>query len=136
MGWLRPGLHAFLGTAGATAPGRHSQHARLGDAEAYSHECISAGWWPGNEQLPEPAFYAYIYPEPVAFPNATVRPAGAYYHEQLHEFVLPYDVVRNSAHPELTLLTFLQSTYAAAADLAGWPRAALEARRLTARERL
>ena len=101
--------------------------------EAYSHECISAGWWPGNDQLPEPAFYAYAYPEPLGFSDVTVSPRAAYYHDELREFILPYDAVRSAAHPEMALLTFLQSTYAAAADLAGWPRAALEARRLALR---
>ena len=62
--------------------------------EAYSHECISAGWWPGGGALNEAAFYAYAYPEPAGLPEARVRPAAAYYHPQLREFILPYDAVR------------------------------------------
>ncbi len=94
--------------------------------EAYSHEVASCGFWPGNAQLPEPAFYAYIYPEPAGFRNAPVRPDGAFYHAELMEFVLPYEVVRQAPAPDAVLLEFLQSTYDAAADLAGWDRQALE----------
>ena len=94
--------------------------------EGYSHECISAGWWPGGGALAEPAFYAYAYPEPPGCPQAAVRPAAAYYHPELHEWILPYDAVRESQDPDATLLDFLQSTYEAAADLGGWDRAALE----------
>jgi hypothetical protein len=96
--------------------------------EAYSHECISAGWWPGGGALDEPAFYAYAYPEPVGLPEAKVRPVAAYYHAQMREFILPYDAVRTAADPDATLLEFLESTYDAAADLARWDRAALERR--------
>ena len=94
--------------------------------EAYSHECISAGWWPGGGALSEAAFYAYSYPEPRGFAESRVRPAKAYYHPELREFILPYDAVRQAPDPDTTLTEFLQSTYAAAADLARWDRAALE----------
>jgi hypothetical protein len=94
--------------------------------EAYSHEVSSCGFWPGSEQVPEAVFYAYAYPEPEGFRSAQVKPAGATYHAELREFILPYDVVRRSDSPDATLLQFLQSTYEAAADLARWDRAALE----------
>jgi Family of unknown function (DUF5996) len=94
--------------------------------ESYSHEVSSAGFWPGDARLPEPVFYAYAYPVPPGFPDAAVEPPAAYYHDTLGEFVLPYETVRTSADPEQMLLRFLGSTYAAAADLAGWDRAALE----------
>jgi hypothetical protein len=94
--------------------------------EGYSHECISAGWWPGGGPVAEPSFYAYAYPEPAGCPEATVRPAAASYHPVLHEWVLPYDAVRTAPDPDATLLDFLQSTYEAAANLGGWDRAALE----------
>jgi hypothetical protein len=94
--------------------------------EAYSHQCISAGWWPGGSVLREPAFYAYAYPEPAGLPAAKIRPREAYYHADLREFILPYEAVRTAARPDEMLLAFLQSTYAAAADLLGWDRAALE----------
>jgi hypothetical protein len=96
--------------------------------EAYSHECISAGWWPGGGALNEAAFYAYAYPEPAGLPEAPVRPAAAYYHPQLREFILPYEAVRTAEDPDATLLEFLQSSYEAAADLARWDRGALERR--------
>jgi hypothetical protein len=96
--------------------------------ESYSHECISAGWWPGTVGGPvaEPAFYAYSYPEPPGCEMAPIRPEAAYYQPQMHIWVLPYDSVRNAADPELTILEFLQSTYDVAADLAKWDRQSLE----------
>ncbi len=94
--------------------------------EAYSHECISTGWWPGGGPLPEPAFYSYSYPEPSGFAEARVRPADAYYHRDLKEFVLPYEAVRRAQRPDDGLLDFFQSTYEAGAELGGWDRPALE----------
>jgi len=94
--------------------------------EAYSHEVSSCGFWPGNAQLPQPAFYSYAYPEPPGFRTAKVRPDGAGYNTELGEFILPYEVVRQSAAPDTTLLEFLQSSYEAAADFGAWDRAALE----------
>jgi hypothetical protein len=94
--------------------------------EAYSHEVSSCGFWPGSEQLPEPVFYAYAYPEPEGFRTARVRPGEAAYHPALREFLLPYDAVRQSASPDAALLAFLQSSYEAAADFGGWDRPALE----------
>ena len=94
--------------------------------EAYSHECSSAGFWPGGPSAPEPAFYAYMAPTPPGFADAAVRPAAAFYSADMGEFFLKYDDVRTAADPDATLMEFLQSTYAAGADLAGWDRAALE----------
>ncbi|MEX2272320.1 MAG: DUF5996 family protein [Vicinamibacterales bacterium] len=94
--------------------------------DAYSHEVISHGFWPGNAMLPEPAFYAYAAPEPDGLKTAAVRPAAAYYHAGMGEFILPYEAVRTSADPEGDIRAFVESTYAAAADLGGWDRTALE----------
>jgi hypothetical protein len=94
--------------------------------EAYSHEVISHGFWPGSGPLLEPAFYAYAVPEPPAFKTAAIRPDGAYYHSELGEFILPYEAVRTAPSPEAAIAAFVDSTYDRAADLAGWDRAALE----------
>jgi len=94
--------------------------------EAYSHEVASCGFWPGGGSIAYPAFYAYAYPAPAGFANASVKPADAFYSRDYGEFILPYDVVRQSPSPEATLLEFLQSTYEAAANLGKWDRAALE----------
>ncbi|MEX2389171.1 MAG: DUF5996 family protein [Phycisphaeraceae bacterium] len=94
--------------------------------EAYSHEVSSAGFWPGGNGIDEPAFYSYAYPEPTGFRDAPIRPAQAFYHEALGEFVLPYEAVRQADDPDAVLLAFLQSTYEAAADLGHWPRTDLE----------
>ena len=93
--------------------------------EAYSHECWSAGWWPGAG-LGEPAFYAYAYPEPDGFRDWAVDPAAAYYHDDLREFVLPYDAVRSADDPDAALLSFLRTTYEAAAEKGAWERTSLE----------
>jgi hypothetical protein len=94
--------------------------------EAYSHECSSCGFWPGAGPIAEPSFYAYAYPEPPGYAEHAVRPEGAYYHRDMHEFVLPYEVVRHAAAPDDALLAFVQSTYEAAAEHGRWDRAALE----------
>jgi hypothetical protein len=94
--------------------------------EAYSHEVSSCGFWPGGGAVAYPAFYSYAYPQPAGFSAARVRPVGAFYSTDFREFILPYDVVREAKSPEETLLEFLQSTYEAAAGLAGWDRSALE----------
>jgi hypothetical protein len=94
--------------------------------EAYSEEVSSCGFWPGGGSIPYAAFYSYAYPEPLNFAAAPVQPVGAFYSADLREFILPYDVVRASASPDHTLLQFLQSTYAAAADLSNWDRGRLE----------
>ena len=93
--------------------------------EAYSHEVSSCGFWPGKG-LGQPAFYSYAYPEPAGLPDALIRPGAAYYSRELREFILPYDAVRQAAAPDQSVLEFLESTYAAAADLGHWDRAALE----------
>jgi len=94
--------------------------------EGYSHECASCGFWAGNDALPEPAYYAYAYPQPSGYGERPIQPAGAYFHAGLGEFILPYSVVRSAASPDETILAFAQSAYEAAADLAKWDRAALE----------
>ena len=93
--------------------------------EAYSHEVSSAGFWPGSDAFPQPAFYSYAYPEPEGFRDRPVTP-GARFDETLGEFILPYDTVRSAAKPDALLLDFLSTTYAAAAEAGGWDRAALD----------
>jgi hypothetical protein len=94
--------------------------------EAYSHEVISAGFWPGGRDIKGPAFYAYSAPEPPGYKTSRVQPDSAFYHGGMSEFFLMYDDVRSAESPKAMLLDFLQSTYATAAGLAKWDRAALE----------
>ncbi|TFI56978.1 hypothetical protein E2493_17445 [Sphingomonas parva] len=98
--------------------------------EAYSHEVSSAGFWPGGAGDAAagiaPFFYSYAYPAPEGFADAPVNPAAARFDTALGEFVLPYEAVRSAADPDAALLAFLETSYAAAADLARWNRAALE----------
>jgi hypothetical protein len=94
--------------------------------EAYSHEVISHGWWPGQGPLGKAAFYSYTAPAPDGLSEAKVRPEQAFYSKDSGLFLLLYDDLRNTADPEGVLLDFLQSTYEAGATLAKWDRAALE----------
>ncbi len=93
--------------------------------EAYSHELSSAGFWAGTG-LGEAAFYSYAYPAPAGFSRCKVEPDAAYFHEKLGEFILPYEAVRTAVDPAQMLLSFLQTTYEGAANLAQWDRSALE----------
>jgi hypothetical protein len=94
--------------------------------EAYSHECSSAGFWPGGGAVNDAAFYSYTAPEPQGYSAYRVRPERAFYHPELKEFVLMYEDVRRASSPEGTLREFLQSTYEAGAVLGKWDRASLE----------
>jgi len=94
--------------------------------EAYSHEVSSCGFWPGGGPVNEPVFYAYAYPEPQGFKDHTILPAEAFYHNGMSEFVLPYEVVRTATSPDDVLMSFLQSSYEAAATRAKWDRHTLE----------
>jgi hypothetical protein len=94
--------------------------------EAYSHEAISHGFWPGGGPVSGPAFYSYTAPEPAGLKEAKIGPADAFYSTDLSEFLLMYEDVRAAHAPEPALMEFLQSTYEAGANLAKWDRAALE----------
>jgi hypothetical protein len=94
--------------------------------EAYSHEVSSAGFWPGGNGTDYPLFYSYAYPQPPGFADCVVRPDAASFSKTLGEFLLPYEAVRTAPDPDTLLLSFLQSTYEAAARSAHWDRAALE----------
>src|SRR5436190_16154215 len=96
--------------------------------EAYSHEVISAGFWPGSGTLAEPAYYAYAAPEPEGFKSARVAPAQAFYGDAGAggEFFLKYEDVRTASSPRDALMEFLQSTYDAGATLGKWQRKELE----------
>ncbi|HEY7389037.1 MAG TPA: DUF5996 family protein [Bryobacteraceae bacterium] len=136
LGKVSP-VHFFWGSfdlavtrfSGRRAPRHPGGVPALPDAvaqEAYSHEVSSAGFWPGGGPVDDAAFYSYAYPAPDGFAEAAVRPAAAYFSKELGEFVLPYEAVRTAPDPDAALMDFLQSTYAAAADLGHWDRAALE----------
>jgi hypothetical protein len=128
-------VHFFWGSfdmavtrfSGRPAPEREG--ADLITREAYSHEVISHGWWPGNKDM-EAAFYSYTAPEPAGLADTVtagkILPAQTFYNSEMKEFFLPYDEVRQSDSPEKALMDFCQTTYEAGADLAGWDRAALE----------
>jgi len=125
-------VHFFWGSfdlavtrfSGRTAPERPGADSIT--REAYSHEVISHGFWPGAGPLGAAAFYSYTAPEPPGLKEAAIRPASAFYSNELSEFLLMYEDVRLADAPEAALMEFLQSTYEAGANLANWDRAALE----------
>lgn len=131
VGKMSP-IHFFWGSfdlavtrfSGRPAPPR--QGADLITREAYSHEVISAGFWPGNGGFGAPAFYCYAAPAPPGLELEHVEPGAAYYDRNLGEFILRYDDVCTSASPVAAVMSFLESTYQAAAKLAKWDRALLE----------
>lgn len=134
LGKVSP-VHFFWGSfdlavtrfSGRAAPRHPGGVPGLPDAvvrEAYSHEVSSAGFWPGSDAFPQAAFYSYAYPEPKGYRDRKV--AGGRHEPALGEFVLPYDTMRSAADPDVMLLDFLETSYAAAADTAQWDRAALE----------
>jgi len=94
--------------------------------EAYSHEVISHGWWPGQGPLGKPAFYSYTAPAPEGLKEAKILPEKGFYSNDLSEYLLFYDDVRTAPDPDAVLMDFLQSTYDAGANLAKWDRAFLE----------
>ncbi|MDQ2932530.1 MAG: DUF5996 family protein [Gemmatimonadota bacterium] len=118
----------FNGLRAPVHPGGVPGLADWATREAYSHACISAGWWPGamGSPIEEAVFYAYAYPEPVGCPTAKIRPAAGRYHDVMHEWVLPYEAVRSAADPDADALDFFQSTYETAASLGDWDRPSLE----------
>lgn len=132
-------VHFFWGSfdlavtrfSGRTAPRHPGGVPHLPDSvaqEAYSHEVSSAGFWPGGGGGPvdDAAFYSYAYPAPEGFAAAKVKSADAAWSKELSEFLLPYAAMRGADNPDAALMDFLQSTYAAASDLAKWDRNALE----------
>jgi hypothetical protein len=94
-------------------------------AEAYSRECISAGFWPGNGGYGQAAFYCYAAPAPTGLAEATIPGPGAF-NNDLGEFLLNYSDVVRSSDPDGVVFEFLNGTYAAAADAAKWDRANLD----------
>ena len=88
--------------------------------EAYSHEVSSAGFWPGNDALPEAMFYSYAYPQPTGYSSAAIEPTTARWSAALGEWLLPYADVQSASDPDAALLAFLGSTHRAAATLGGW----------------
>jgi hypothetical protein len=128
-------VHLFWGSldlactrfSGRKAPAYEGDFPNVGKwvtVEAYSRELSSCGFWAGGSA--EGTFYSYAYPEPEGFADYPLDSDGAFYSRQLGEFLLPYEIVRTSRDPDRRLLEFLQTTYAAAAELGRWDRSALE----------
>jgi len=97
--------------------------------DAYSQESCTWGFWAGGDKTPYAMYFAYAYPEPAGFKQASITPRAAHYESQLGKFVLPYDEVRRSSAPDSTLTQFLQSTYDACSKLGHWHREALHFQR-------
>lgn len=96
--------------------------ARISDKDAYSHECISFGFWAGDDNVQEPAFYSYTYPSPDGLDQKPLEPEDANWiiNNGTPMAVLTYDDLRVKDNPRETLLKFMESAYIAGAELAGW----------------
>jgi hypothetical protein len=131
LGKVSP-VHFFWGSfdlAVTRFSGRRASEREGADAitrEAYSHEVISAGFWPGNGGYGEAAFYCYAAPSPAGLERMKIRPDAAGWDAALGEFILKYDELRREPSPDEALMEFLDSTYNVAADAALWDRALLE----------
>jgi hypothetical protein len=133
LGKVSP-IHFFWGSfdfavtrfSGRAAPPREGADSI--QREAYSHEVISAGFWPGNGGYGEAAFYCYAAPVPGGLSEKKILPSAAFWDNNLGEFVFKYDDMRRQPSPDDALLEFIQSAYDAAADSAKWDRASLERR--------
>jgi hypothetical protein len=131
LGKVSP-IHFFWGSfdltmsrfSGRKAPPRPGVDAM--QREAYSHEVISAGFWPGNGGFGEAAFYCYAAPVPEGLADSPLSPAKGKWDKALGEYILKYDDMRLSEKPEKVLLEFVQKAYATAAGCAKWDRKALE----------
>ena len=125
-------VHFFWGSfdlavtrfSGRRAPAREGADSIT--REAYSHEVISHGFWPGSGNIQSPAFYSYTAPEPAGLPKEKIRPESAFYNPETGGFILLYDDVRQADSPDEVLMDFLESTYEAGANLAKWDRSSLE----------
>jgi Family of unknown function (DUF5996) len=133
LGKVSP-VHFFWGSfdlavtrfSGRPAPPRAGADAI--QREAYSHEVISAGFWPGNGGYGAASFYCYAAPVPEGLAEKKIVPAAAGWDKALGEFLFKYDAALQEASPDVALMKFLESAYAAGADAAKWDRAALERR--------
>ncbi len=130
-GSLDLAITRFSGREAPLHPGGFPNLSDRVTREAYSHEVASAGFWLGGSGVSEAAFYAYGYPTPDGLGGRDVAPDAANWQNELGEFVLPFADVSNSADPDKALLSFLETTYAAVAEAAGWDRDALEIPRST-----
>jgi hypothetical protein len=125
-------VHFFWGSfdlAVTRFSGRRAPEREGADAitrEAYSHEVISHGFWPGGGEMKGAAFYSYTAPAPEGLSEQIVKPSEVSYSKEMSLFLLMYDDVRRAARPDETLMEFLQTTYEAGANLAHWNRKELE----------
>ncbi|MEU8134007.1 DUF5996 family protein [Streptodolium elevatio] len=90
-------------------------------AEAYTHEVVSFGWWPGDPKVPFPAYYSYTAPQPEGLAEHPLSPEQAEWVNDGGMALLRYDAVRAAENPRRTLLAFLQTAFEAGSKAAGWP---------------
>ena len=110
-------LTRYSGRPATPPPDAGIIYRRSADAEQ-----ICAGFWPGDERHPQPAFFAYLYPKPDGIESVAVEPRAAGWDAQLGEFVLPYDAVRSAPDPGREVLSFLDSTYDACSAAGNWSK--------------
>ncbi|HET8737654.1 MAG TPA: DUF5996 family protein, partial [Pricia sp.] len=117
--------------SGNEAPAMNAD-ARISDKDAYTHECISFGFWAGDENIPEPAFYSYTYPSPEGLNKEPLRPSAAEWIDSNGSpmALLTYSNLLKTDDPRSTLLDFLESSYGAGAKKANWDTEKLQVPKL------
>jgi hypothetical protein len=81
---------------------------------------VAIGWWPGDERYDRAAFYAYAYPAPDGFADATLEPAAARWEPELGEFVLDWSDVRAADDPHADAVRFAHSAFAHGCAVCDW----------------
>ncbi|MFV8225424.1 DUF5996 family protein [Christiangramia aquimixticola] len=94
----------------------------IANKDSYSHECISFGFWAGDENTQEPAFYSYAFPSPEHLDKETLEPAEANWImiNGGPMAILTYADLARKDNPGKVLLEFMESAYQASAGLADW----------------
>jgi Family of unknown function (DUF5996) len=72
-----------------------------GDAEQ-----IAIGWWPGDPNHEQAAFFAFAYPAPDGFGDTDLSPAAGRWDAKLGEYLLDWDDIRESPDPHTAAVEF------------------------------
>ena len=86
-----------------------------GDAEQ-----ISIGWWPGDPNHEQAAFFAYAYPAREGFGDADLSPAAGRWDAKLGEYVLDWDDIRDSPDPHAAAVEFGRAAFRHACGVCDW----------------
>ena len=83
---------------------------------------IAVGWWPGDANYGQAAFYSYTHPAPDGYANATLAPPSARWEPALGEYILDVDDPRATANPHEAALEFARSALRHSCEVCAWIR--------------